>query len=370
MPFQSEKQRRYLHANHPEIANRWEAKYGLGGIAELNSQLNSLPEYYLPKNQGGLIPSHEVGIYGLAEGGRTGFQYGSPHDDSPTGSGSSFSGTGGSTSTSTSGGEGGHHGDVAHGSGGRFETANTRTTTTREVPPGEKGGPGYISPQDKMKLLIDKQQEENPIEYYGQRKIQYEQEILSKKTQDYILNNLQKLDPNKYYKDMGVIQKAIEMGQSIPMPTVFGILKALYNEKKLTSEGNALLEEWKPFIGGVPGSNPQAYDELWLALEKRKGKYKYNGDEDPGSEGVTGVASIKIDDIEGYNEKELASSRWRQEQEKVDRSKQDAYYAAFRQKYLMGDTEEPQTMFVAQGGRIPGGYNTGGLSNLFRLKNI
>ena len=75
MPFQSEKQRRYIHANHPEIANRWEAKYGLGGIAELNSQLNSLPEYYLPKNQGGLIPSHEAGIYGLAEGGRTGFQY-------------------------------------------------------------------------------------------------------------------------------------------------------------------------------------------------------------------------------------------------------------------------------------------------------
>ena len=24
MPFQSEKQRRYLHANHPEIAKRWE----------------------------------------------------------------------------------------------------------------------------------------------------------------------------------------------------------------------------------------------------------------------------------------------------------------------------------------------------------
>ena len=55
MPFQSEKQRRYMHANLPDIANRWEAKYGLGGIAELNSQLNQLPEYYLPKNQGGRI---------------------------------------------------------------------------------------------------------------------------------------------------------------------------------------------------------------------------------------------------------------------------------------------------------------------------
>ena len=62
MPFQSEKQRRYLHANHPEIANRWEAKYGLGGIAELNSQLNSLPEYYMP--------------FPAAQGGRIGFDKG------------------------------------------------------------------------------------------------------------------------------------------------------------------------------------------------------------------------------------------------------------------------------------------------------
>lgn len=26
MPFKSEKQRRYMHANHPEIAERWEAE--------------------------------------------------------------------------------------------------------------------------------------------------------------------------------------------------------------------------------------------------------------------------------------------------------------------------------------------------------
>jgi hypothetical protein len=28
MPFKSEKQRRFLHAKHPEIAKRWEHKYG------------------------------------------------------------------------------------------------------------------------------------------------------------------------------------------------------------------------------------------------------------------------------------------------------------------------------------------------------
>ena len=55
MPFQSEKQRRYMHANLPDIAKRWERDYAGGGIAELNQELNSLPAYYLPKNQGGRI---------------------------------------------------------------------------------------------------------------------------------------------------------------------------------------------------------------------------------------------------------------------------------------------------------------------------
>ena len=31
MPFKSEKQRRYMHANLPKIAQRWEKKYRTGG---------------------------------------------------------------------------------------------------------------------------------------------------------------------------------------------------------------------------------------------------------------------------------------------------------------------------------------------------
>ena len=62
MPFQSEKQRRYMHANLPKIANRWEKKYGSGGIAELNAELNSLPEYFMP--------------FPAAQGGRIGFNSG------------------------------------------------------------------------------------------------------------------------------------------------------------------------------------------------------------------------------------------------------------------------------------------------------
>ena len=31
MPFKSAKQRSYMHANHPKIAQRWEKKYYAGG---------------------------------------------------------------------------------------------------------------------------------------------------------------------------------------------------------------------------------------------------------------------------------------------------------------------------------------------------
>ena len=36
MPFQSEKQRRYMHANLPKIAQRWEKKYYAGGRIKVN----------------------------------------------------------------------------------------------------------------------------------------------------------------------------------------------------------------------------------------------------------------------------------------------------------------------------------------------
>jgi hypothetical protein len=28
MPYRSEKQRKFMHAKHPDIASRWDAKYG------------------------------------------------------------------------------------------------------------------------------------------------------------------------------------------------------------------------------------------------------------------------------------------------------------------------------------------------------
>ena len=408
MPFQSEKQRRYMHANLPDIANRWEAKYGLGGIAELNQELNSLPAYYLPKNQGGrigyegglkvwgksvneqwdnlnedqkkyirenfpdqvpeeaahggLIPSHEAGIYGLAEGGRTGFRGGSPHDDSPTGSGSSTSGTGGSTSTSTSGGEGGH-GDVAHGPGGRFNQPSAPTTPT-EAPPGEKGGAGYISPADQrtldIKEIISKQEEEK-TEKWEQAQ--------------------QWNKPNKFMSFLGNAALAIIPGLlPAKMATAWNVGKLGWDITK-TDRYDRYFElaginknEWLSKIESVDDSKRDLYESfadtpnhperIALQAELEIGK-KTTPD---GPDGVTQDTSIKIENIEEVNNAktqlqqkyqemdEAAYAAWLRQQEM--QAKKEAYYKMFRDTYMS-----------AQGGRVPGGYNTGGLSNLFRLKN-
>ena len=64
MPFQSEKQRRYLHANHPDIAQRWEQEYAGGGIARLPFENGS--QWYNPMtwNYGGLFGRAKEGLEG------------------------------------------------------------------------------------------------------------------------------------------------------------------------------------------------------------------------------------------------------------------------------------------------------------------
>ena len=41
MPFESEKQRRYMHANLPKIAKRWEKKYRGGGSVYIGSAIKT-----------------------------------------------------------------------------------------------------------------------------------------------------------------------------------------------------------------------------------------------------------------------------------------------------------------------------------------
>ena len=61
MPFQSEKQRRYLWANEPEIAREWTDRYGAsqGGITRLPFIAGSDPYSII---HGGYFPDGQEGI--------------------------------------------------------------------------------------------------------------------------------------------------------------------------------------------------------------------------------------------------------------------------------------------------------------------
>ncbi len=59
MPFKSEKQRRYLHANHPEIAKRWEKEYSHGGILDIDGSEEITTE---EGNDISLVDESETGV--------------------------------------------------------------------------------------------------------------------------------------------------------------------------------------------------------------------------------------------------------------------------------------------------------------------
>ena len=78
-------------------------------------------------------------------------------------------------------------------------------------------------------------------------------------------------------------------------------------------------------------------------------------------ENIEEVNDAKTQLLRKYQEMNDASRLAWQRQQQMNRDKQMAYYRMMMKPYFTG---------AAQGGRVPQGYNTGGLSNLFRLKNI
>ena len=205
--------------------------------------------------------------------------------------------------------------------------------------------------------------EQKEAEVYGIRKWQEKEKRVTKLTADFIKNNLKRLNATKYYSEkygddiIGMLQKGWEVYKSIPTPTLLGIAKELMAEYKLTKEGNALLEEWSDLIGGPPGTNPQAYDDLWLALEKRKAKYRYDDDDTTGDGPEQGVVPVH-EEIKEY-EGTYAMSPW--ERIKANQQKR----AMLVEKGIIQENpvvDESVTDITMQA-------NSGGLANLFRVKN-
>ena len=413
MPFQSEKQRRYLHANHPEIANRWEAKYGLGGIAELNSQLNSLPEYYMPfpaaqggrigfdkggegyvaldakqlwekmmlenyqpteeekrliqiylsmMNQGGMVPSHQAGIYGLSEGGRTGLRFGgNPHEASQ--------------GSPDAGQSGDHHGDVAHGEGGRFDVANQPPSGPSETAGDTSNYPNVHKDEttEETKKAVKEGERKKALRnlaLQGQNTETWEKEqnwqkpsVWGKVGQGLLtLATFGVLGPGaaklaKYYNTGKKIKAFADTGK-----INLGFGKEIDLSNQLSAITNKLQSSAaeKDLYESLPDGHPE---KISLQAELEIGK------EPPTAESENRGTNIVIDNIEEVNDAKTTLLSKYQEMNDAStatlarqrelQAKKEAYLRNFRKTYV-----------AAGGGRVPAGYNTGGLSNLFRLKNV
>jgi hypothetical protein len=137
-------------------------------------------------------------------------------------------------------------------------------------------------------------------------------------------------------------------------------LEGLYNKVKKVGDADQKL------IAALPKGHPQRIQleglKETIDVPDRDGvNIKYT------TEQITETNDAnaeKVRLLRKYQEMEWAAYRAKLEQQEMEAKKQ-AYLAAFRQQYLMGPTA-----MAAAGGRVPAGYNTGGLSNLFKLKNV
>ena len=442
MPFQSEKQRKYLHANHPEIAKRWEKEYATGGVSNLfrkkfekgtyrkrlQKDYESLtkgadwmrtapPKWWLFPEKYGMnrddamtffkerfmygdldpIPTpweaikkspelvkfkewleereeHASGgisnLFKLKEGGRTGFFTGAQAD---TASGKSMSpGTSASGGT-RSGGDGGYQN--VHQTGAVTQTPG-RTTTTPDKGDGNiKKGPQEGWTEDEVKKAIkegERKKELRDLALQGQKTETWEKtqtwnkptitpgsvgvNLLTTFLTGGISNPWTKAAANRVVK-WGANKIGVDNMINTFVDEKFGSI----DEMKSKIEARVAKED---LIQSLPKGHPER-----IQLEESV-KTKTTPKEGPNGEGgVTQDTSIKIENIEEVNDDKTQLLRkyqemndasrlaWQRQQE--DRSKQMAYWKQLMAPYM-----------AAQGGRVPAGYNTGGLSNLFRLKNV
>ena len=161
--------------------------------------------------------------------------------------------------------------------------------------------------------------------------------------------------------DVAKAAKLFQRGKTIKTAFDTGTIKLANKEFDISKLTNKLKSSDQKLMESLPKGHPER-----IALEaqmKVRTPPKHDGEG-----GAT--TSIKIEDIETvndanaeqvqlkkYREMELASYRAMIQQQE-DRSKQMAYWKQMMAPYM-----------AARGGRVPG-YNTGGLSNLFRLKNV
>ena len=346
MPFQSEQQRKYLWANEPEIAKRWEKYpkgYNTGGVSHL---------FRTKSAKGGYIRPEDSGVLGLADGGRTGFftgmreqeqrQQQTQHRERP---------------------------DVLSSPVSQPSYDPTPTRDDRQTYSPHTDTPTQIAEQKQLDIAQDIERREEEKEDY----VAPPKKNIFQKAIDYVKKN--PLEAVLNVASFGGYEAATQLLNAMKLAK--GAKK--FSESEIGMAFTTKFSEWGDemkkhnakidLINSLPKGHPE---RIQLEESLNYGPYQTTPERD-GEGGVEDImavedVNIKIDNVSQLNEDKarLASLELmeRNRQQSKENAKRLAYLAAFRQKYLMGPTA-----MAAQGGRVPQGYNTGGLSNLFRLKN-
>jgi len=395
MPFQSEKQRRYLHANHPEIAKRWERDYANGGILDINASEEiisddgndiELTAYNAAFDDPNDLSTGVKSLFKAKEGGNVRL---GPHTatdllakKNPDGTRSKYQPPGGGDKGMTSSG-----GGPSQGTGGSTGWGGPEQKTDKG---GEvRSGPADWGQQERAEKEIAKGKSHVTGDDTGAYKGKSAAEMKSLSQASPSHGGLDtEWSQSKEYEDAGFktveqqeaqrvkntnirIQKEIkekwkhkinptlwEQIKSLPTFDFLGIVTAiakdLYDVHEIKKD-MALLESLGLHKGHPSGTNT-AYSQLQNYLNQRKFARKDEDDKGDGPE-LPQVVPIG-EEIEAY-EDVYAMSPW-------DRIKANqAKRAMLVEKRIIQDSPivgESVTDITMQA-------NRGGLANLFRVKN-
>jgi hypothetical protein len=330
----------------------WAVNPGKTGTTSHENFINFVPNINTWEGQ-------EGGIAGLKHGGRTGFFTGAQAD---TASGKSMS-----PGTSASGG--GRDGPPGQSTVATHQPTTIRTPTTTD----DRDGP--INPFFDSEEVIEEQKKTDEIN--RQNALRQMVRDQSEKTETWEKEQTWN-KPNKFFSFLGKAALAIIPGLlPAKMATAWNVGKLGWDITK-TDRYDRYFElaginknEWLSKIGSVDNSKqdliaslPKGHPER-IQLEGLK-KETITTERDTGA---TKDTSIKIENIEEVNDAKTQLLKKYKEMDEASEAallrqremeaKRQAYLRNFRRMYMS-----------AQGGRVPAGYNTGGLSNLFRLKNV
>ena len=376
MPFQSEKQRRYLHANHPEIAKRWEKEYSLGGILDINESEEiidadgndiELTDYNAAFDDPNDLSTGVKSLFQAKDGGRIGlYQGGGPH-----------AGGYGTTSSSSNTGGGGHpHGGVASQYSGSTSTGSGRTRIQEDRAEDERKKAADLafsrSPaadEEKYDSWEQMLQDKYPGQGVDAKELHYNKQknevILNKARQDWFAVRDKYND--KYKKKVGkmIIDGLLGKGVTFGIGSIIEMMVDGYKTNKAKQE---FISDIQKTIAnftelGLPTHSPHTDTDIQILNQEILDlTQKTKDDDDTGDDGPSSLPpqlggpsteEMAIDyDFMGWMRANQARKKAREE--KIEREK-----VARADNPIVGTTEMD---IIALG-------NSGGLANLFRVKN-